>query len=459
MATLQNFKTRVRLRIGELTNGTFGIEDYEDDKEVDELKITINEAQISVCRDLFTQQWMPFRRLGTSIPVISGQTFYTLPKDYIQLVDIYHKKEDQPPLPLKPKILSNYRGQDQNAAFDGYFQYYEVSGQVGEILAEGVVTWIDENFQFAADEVSLTHVRIGDIVTNLTDGSQGVITEFGSGIAKLGDGLYGGRSNLMQYGDEFTIQSREETRFNLEVWPEISIEEPALPITEIFNDGLGRFIFSPNADSTIEKINLQLPVTAFVGDLAALQDYDPQDRLLLYIRRIIDEEKHEYEDVDIIGWQNARVGINELNIVESEIDKGHGSIQLYRDELYDAFIATRGFGLIIPDFSAKGLELLQPTKDYLFINYIKRPAELIINESVCELHEELHELVIEKAVLTLLRKKDPKLINGSILQHYKILVEDGKDFLMNLQTPNTMTINTEQMGYSTHTPDYTDIFW
>ena len=210
---------------------------------------------------------MPFRRLQSTLPLFSEQTTYTLPRDYIQMVSVYHKKDNSdPPLQLTPKILNNYREQDYHRYAGrtyNYLSYYEVSGQIGEVLAEGTVTWTD-GLQLAADNVSLTKVRIGDLVQNITDNSQGVITNFGSGIATLGDGLHGGRSNRLQFGDEFLIQSREESRFALETWPTITLSEIKLKIEQVDEHTRGGSVFFiPDADATIEKINVRLPTAVF----------------------------------------------------------------------------------------------------------------------------------------------------------------------------------------------------
>ena len=586
MATLNDLRIRTRLRLGELTPGTFGIEDYEGRDDVDEVKLALNSAQVEVCRDIFTQQWMPFRRLQSTLPLFSEQTIYTLPRDYIQMVSVYHKKDNSdPPLQLTPKILNNYREQDYHRYAGrtyNYLSHYEVSGQIGEVLAEGNVTWTDGS-QLAADDVSLTRVRVGDIVQNITDGSQGVITNFGSGIASLEDGLHGGRSNRLQFGDEFLIQSREESRFALETWPTITLEEIKIKTEQVDEYTYGGSVFFRVAeDAIIENINVRLSQDLFmnttkhtniietmsksfvservpadfsndfsyirsVGDdiltinyldhqrefltsqdrvgetvlikgdgidwklkIKSVRDLDPQSmanameidetqstrtgrlidstaydiefysdtpievenigvlsnvtpqtRLIFWLRRVIDIERHEYEDIDIIGWQNVKAGINELSVLEAEINKGKGFIQLNRGEMYEIFIgnADTGQGLIIEPFTTADITLLQPPTDHLIINYVKRPAEFILEESICELYDELHELVIEKAVLTLMRKKDPKMINGSILQYYKTLVEEAKEFLANLLPPDNMTIDTEVPGLSTHTPNHSSWYW
>ena len=463
MATLNDLRIKTRLRLGELTPGTFGIEDYEGKDDVDEVKLALNSAQVEVCRDIFTQQFMPFRRLQSTLPLFSEQAIYTLPRDYIQMVSVYHKKNNsEPPLQLTPKILDKYREQDYHQYTSrtyNYLNYYEVSGQIGEVLAEGTVTWTDGS-QLAADNVSLTKVRVGDIVQNLTDNSQGIITNFGSGIASLDDGLHGGRSNRLQFGDEFLIQSREESRFALETWPTLTLPEIKTKVEQVDEHTRGGSIFFiPTEDTTIETINIRIPTAVFQSG-GALENYNPQTRLILYLRRVIDPTANtfEYETIDTIGWQNAKAGINELSVLDAEINKGKGHIQINRGETYEVFLATEGFGLII-DFTINDLELLQPPTDHLIINYVKRPAEFIIEESICELYDELHELVVEKAVLTLLRKKDSKMINGSILQYYKTLVEEGKEFLANLLPPDNMSIDTEVPGLSTHTPDFSSWYW
>ena len=468
MATLTDFKISTRLRLGELAAGTYGIEDYEDQDSVDELKFELNAAQISVCRDIWTQQWMPFRRLRNILPIISGETVYTLPRDYIQMVSCYHKKPDQTPIELKPKILSKYReiddGEtDYSGHSESWYQYYEVSGQIGEIIVEGVVTWADDAFQFAADNTSLAGVRVGDIVNNLTDGSQGVITQFGSGIATLGDELHGGRSNRMQYGDEFSIQTREESRFALETWPAVHIASPKLELTETLSED-GRLIFQPKLDGTIENIELRLPQSLFLED-GLLEDVSEQTRFLLTIREVDATTYAPGDTLDIIGFQDVMAGINELNVIESEISKGRGSLQFDRSKTYDAYLTSPEYPLGVDalgidfSFTINDLSLLQPTTDFLIVNYVKRMSPFLIDESVCELMPELHELVIEKAVISLLRKKDPKMVNASILQHYKALVKDAKDFLASLLPPDAIDIDDEYGGIQTHSPGMSSYYW
>ena len=322
------------------------------------------------------------------------------------------------------------------------------------ILAEGTVTWVDHREQFAADNVNLTEVQVGDVVTNITDESQAVITNIGSGIATLGDGLFGGRSNYMQVGDEFIIQTREETRFALEVWPPVTIESPLLEITEVERVD-GSLYFTTAGDSVIESLELRLSQDLFIEG-GELEDYEDYERLLLYI-----VDTNAVQIVDIIGFQNAKAGINELRVVESEVDKGHGSVQLYGGITYQAYLvpASNLNTIINADIKASDLKLMQPSKEYLSMNYVKRPAAFIIDASLCELPDELHEGLIEKAALTALRKKNPSLINGSVLQYYKILVEDIKNYLMNRQPPDAQTIDPEERGIATHTPGYTSYYW
>ena len=463
--TLIDFKNEVRFRLGELADGTWANDaEYQNGlarQNIDELKMCINSAQVSVCRDIFTAQWMPFRRLKAVIPILSGVNEYTLPKDYIQMVSIYHHKPDQTPIRLTPKILANYRQHDpeliDNFASEGYyFEHYEVSGQTGEILADGVVTWVDDAFQFAADNADLQNVRVGDIVNNITDGSQGIITNFGSGIATLGERLHGGRSNRMQYGDEFTIQSREENRFVLETYPKIRLSSNKLQTDEVNVDS-GRITFRPQRDGTIEEINVRLGQDLFLAG-GLLENINPQTRLLLYLRRVIGID--EYETLDIISWQNAKIGVNTLNVVESEINKGQGAIQLNRNTTYDAYIVQGDTQTTLPiNWTLNDLDFLQPPTDYLAITYHKRPAEMILDQSVCELMEELYELVIEKAALTALRKKDVNLVNASVSAHYKALVKDAKEFMTNLQPPDSQTIDAEDLGTATYTPGYTEYYW
>lgn len=472
MATLQDLKIRTLLRLGQITEGSWGKEIYfegtADEVEVDELKMVLNESQVSVLRDIYTHQFMPYKRLNDRIPIIPGQTIYTLPQEYIQMVSIYHHKDNQRPKRLKPAILTNFRQfynenaqQVTGAASPRYFEKYEVSGQIGHILAHGTVTWADTQDQFASDNVNLTAVRQGDLVTNATDNSQGVITQFGSGIATIGDGFHGGRSNRIQIGDEFIIHSREESRFALEVWPPIDFEPPelsyeyvSLPFDTTTENAL---TMSPTADGVIEKVRLQFSKDVFDN---ILPDYDAQDRLLLYIRNA-----NTGQEVDTLGFQNAMIGWNELDVVDSRLSNTRGYIQLLDSETYEVYLVSADSiqnGLPV-DWSLAGntkIEFIQQSTEFLGINFVKRPAPFIIDESICELADELHECLIEKACLTALRKIDEKLINQSILAHYKIVLNDAKMLLTNLQEPTAHNVfDQEDLGLHNYTPGFTSVFW
>ena len=483
MATAQDLKTRLRLRLGEVSDGTWAHDTgYQDEANsgnttpVDELLLVLNEAQVSVLRDIFTHQFIPFARLNTTIPIESEETEYTLPADYIQMIDIYHNKPNEPPLKIEPKMLSYYREVDPNlanssAVATSYYQYYDIPGQTGVILADGTVTWTGEGSrtQFAADNTNLEGVREGDIVQNITDGSEGIITNFGSGIADLGDGLHGGRANIMRYGDEFIIQSREEERFTLEVWPSIKISSPEISYT--VNSAINsRMVITPNQSDTFESVSLRLPQALFLTG-GVLENYNIQDRLLLHLRRIDDIDNHEFTTIDIFGFQDAKAGYNTLRVIESEINKGHGYNQLERGQQYDMFLAFAPSpvqpidqpdsffqdGLLV---NTNDVKFIRPSEEFLSINYVKRPARFISNLSRCELPEELHEPLIEKAALTAMRKIDPSSINASLLQHYKILIEDVKNYLVNQQPPHAQTIdNEEARGVSTFTPGFSSYYW
>ena len=117
---------------------------------------------------------------------------------------------------------------------------------------------------------------------------------------------------------------------------------------------------------------------------------------------------------------------------------------------------TLGFDF---DFTTDSFKLLQPTTDFIAITFVKRPAEMIIDQSMLELPDEFEELVIEKATLTMLRKKDPKMVNASIMQFYKALVADSKEYLASLQPPDAYTIDPEHVGITTYTPGYSEYYW
>ena len=616
-ATLMDLKIRMLMRLGEITNGTWStneiyFEGTPDEIEIDELKIYLNEAQVSVLRDVFTHQWIPFRRLNDRIPLIPNQTLYTLPREYIQMVKVYHKRGNRQPLLLEPAILSMYKQLNTDTRIAAsitsqYLEFYEVSGQIGEIIAQGEVTWNDPQDQFTAEQVGLASVNVGDLVSNITDGSQGVVTNFGSGIITLGQGLHGGRSNRMQLGDEFIIQTREESRFAIEVWPPVSFQEPEIklinistppveiqtpdtpantlfnsnmalltkadivrtlpPILRFFNESgvrnsinttlltaikqnpstiitlassysynletdtltdffnligdLGdnkdedlrtfwvtnefldvlksetettklialinneqsqqptapksqntyRLKFSPEHDAGAETLRIKFAKSVFDD---VLTNYNEQDRLLIYIIERIEDTPHDNVDqtpsdaervqtIEILGFQNAMIGWNELNITERRQSTNRGFVQLRRDKVYELYIVRADdIANILPlNFGVDTeVELLQQSNEYLDISFVKRAAPFIINESICELMDELHEALIEKAVLTALRKRTEYSVSPQMIEHYKTIIASTKMFLVNMNLePTSYTIDDGLGGSRNLTPGYTDIYW
>lgn len=676
MANLMDLKVRTLMRLGEITNGTWSsnevyFEGTEDEIIVDEIKVALNESQVSVLRDVFTHQWIPFRRLNDRIPLIPNQVIYTLPREYIQMVTCYHKRGNRQPLKLTPAILSMYRQLNTDVRTSGsatnqYLEYYEISGQIGEIIAQGEVTWQNASNQFTAEQIGLALVNRGDLVSNLTDGSQAVITNVENGIITMGQGLHGGRSNRMQLGDEFIIQTREESRFAIEVWPPVNFTDPKieiipiLPASEImmpdpqpkpqpdpepdpptyianrirtyFNpstlelpavgqifsvdieldnpqqqgfvgyqvglrfdtdvieyvDSNIRNIFGDSTFSTVAndaegdllpnvpnsnfaiasldargpsgvlinprtatlatirfRVVSQAPITITMNDIifsdtqsmalseisepgnlsltspipptappslsppsnpqqlyrlkfrvkhdagaerlrinfsknvfdTILTDHNEQDRLLLYIIERIENtptdnvdqtpsDAERVEIVEILGFQNAMIGWNDLDITSRRQTSNRGWVQLRRDKVYELYIVSADdpSNLLKLNYeSVTGnikIELLTQADEYLDLTYVKRAAPLIINESICELMDELHELLIEKTCLTLLRKKNEYTITPQMTEHYKTLLASAKMFLVNMNLePTSYTIDDGLGGPRNATPGYTDIYW
>ena len=468
MASLLDLKNSLRFRLGEIEGGTWTTETYKNSvsdatgTEIDELKMLLNEAQVSVLRDIFTHQWIPFRRLNDTIPIVPLQTNYTLPVEYIQMVDIYHHKGNQTPIRLEPRVLSQYRQLNPNIRNSGsgssgqYFEFYEVSGQTGLIVAEGVVTWQINDINFSAENTDLTGVRVGDLITNLTDNSQAVITDIGSSV-ETADGFFGGRSNRMQTGDEFIIHSREESRFNLEVWPPIEFASSKLTYTPDNTDD-NKIQLRTNNDGVIKTIRVNFKMSLFQSG-GPLENYESHERLLIYIKNITTDET-----IDILGFQRAMAGWNQLEIVNSRLDDTQGYTQFTVDNLYEMYIvhADDVDTPLALDFSLTGtstIELIQQSEEYLSVSFVKRAAPFIIDQSICELPEEFHEALVEKAALTALRKTNNGIVNQSLLSYYKIIINDAKTFLMNRQEPYSHTIDSEEGGTFTHTPGFSAYNW
>lgn len=442
---------RCRFRVGEVGTklGTFSDE---------EIYLRLNESQVTYTRDVYSGLFFPFRRLNSRVPCVSNQVIYTAPDDYLSMVHIYHHKTGQTPVKLIRKNIAHYREYDitdseentygflsteVNVNEAGYYSYYEEVGQAGIIVDEGVITnvipgakagtaqFTDENHH------GLGPVRVGDVVTNQTDGSQAVITQIGSGIFSFDNGWHGGRSNYPQVGDTYIIQTREEHRFAFEVWPRISF--PDLKITKGEPQENNIYSFSLNRDDLFSQIGIQFSI----DDLRNVE----QDTRLIVI--LTTENNLQLE---IGSFSDARVGRNTITALDQQQTRGH---QLYQNDPYKLEvkrISATGRKLAQ---SFKEIELFRPTEDYLSMTYVKRPAEFKIPESICELPEEILDGLVEKTVLTLLRKENPDEINQQVLANYQNERAEAREYLANRQPPEIDYVEDDELASNrTFTPGY-----
>ena len=487
--TAEYLKDMLRLRLGELGTdaGT-----WTDDLLYD----ILNQAQVVWCRHIFQGVHYPFRRIGTTIPCISDSVIYAYPDDYISTVSIYHHKTTgNKPVKLFRRNLENIRvyGSRSNsydlgypatvpvtAGQAGYYQFYDEVGQTGTIIDEGIISQIVEGStqgttQFVDENHSgLGPARVGDIVTNLTDNSQAVITDIGSGIFSFEKGWHGGRSNYPQPGDKYTIQTREEHRFTFETFPKITF--PDLDITRGCPN-YNTYRFCLDRDDQFNIINVKFSQDQlrgvqqddrFILILSRVQEGDDPDTFLTFetqgqqniVLQFADDRDPKAapplptEEIEVASFVDARVGNNRIETVSNI----NANLQLYQNIWYEIALYQAAFNSVErTPCPAQEIALLRPPEDYMTINYIKRAAEFKIPESICELPDELHDGLVERAVITALRYINPDMIPAGLLTNYKEEVKDGREFLANRQPPEVDFVEDDEiLGHHTFTPGYSE---
>lgn len=214
--------TNFRLRLGEPREGTFRKIYYDGiNADLDELLEILNEAQRHVCWICYSANHALLESTFY-IEVLDGVTRYTLPELFLGAVAIFHHSYGSE-YEVERANLFEIRAQTRSKYSDYVFRYYEIREQVPVMSApRGIVTEDSENQIVVA---AIAAARVGDIVQNITDDSQGVISgTFPSQNIVIVDGLAGGQTNTFQKGDIYQIDMAEKTRDAIDFWPEITVD-------------------------------------------------------------------------------------------------------------------------------------------------------------------------------------------------------------------------------------------
>ena len=226
--TLSDLRTRLNVRTGD-PNGDF--------LSTSERDMIINDAARKVASDLY--------RNGTAlltdrkkIQLEPNVTEYALPDDLIGVQEVFWE-DSNTRYEVEQRPLQSFKDIDRTGDRPVYF---DVFGQTGEFVGRGTVygatmfgdaTYSDHTFrlspQYSTAGATVTPhplvatVAVGDIVYNLSDDSQGVVTSTDSGESSnqiyVTSQLSGGERDTAQVGDEILIERGHKTLPALHLYP------------------------------------------------------------------------------------------------------------------------------------------------------------------------------------------------------------------------------------------------
>ena len=313
--------TKFRLRLGEPREGTFRIVRYDGiNSNLDELLEIINESQQHVTWICYSANHSLLEDTFY-IEVLNGVTRYTLPELTLGPVAVFHHSHGQE-YEVERANLFEIRAQTRSRQSDFVFRYYEIREQVPILSApRGVVSENSPN-QLVASDVNA--VRVGDIVHNLTDGSQGVVNAIFPTIhAASVEALAGGKTNIFQQGDVFQIEMAEKTRDAIDFWPEINVDNFSTIYT-----GQPRHIILQE-DNVLSQVGAKI--------LSLPSGFEQDEQLIL---RVFDED-------DEVVIEGAREGL-EIGTNDFSLPKFPNMVQLREDVDYTVRVFRAENGNEVP---------------------------------------------------------------------------------------------------------------
>lgn len=214
---------------------------YSSGSPIDEEATILNDAARKVSSDLY--------RNGTalltgqkSITPEPGVTEYALPKDLIGVQEVFWE-DSSTRYEVEQRPLQSFQDIDRTVDRPIYF---DVFGQSADIVAR---TWSQEDTKFGGAGKDADHtvrlgwyynnggevlttafsgIRVGDVLHNMTDGSEGTIAAIIEENASPADNYYltaelrGGTKNVCTYGDVLQIERAEKVNPILHIYPQVS---------------------------------------------------------------------------------------------------------------------------------------------------------------------------------------------------------------------------------------------
>jgi len=404
MATMRQMKIALRRRMGEPLQGTWGKFRYEENRPgetTDELLETLNEAQDLVAREIYTPESYPFVRYDIEIPVVSGRDIYTMPVDFIAVEELRYIRRTQN-YPMKRRAIKSVRYFNDRTYSGGVLQYYDYQGLINTYIAEGL---IDESSDTVLidNTGNFSDVRIGDIVYNLTDGSEGVVTSFRKGRVTV-DALQGGRANCFRVNDTYAIATPEDTRWALQTYPRITTTDKA-----VYSGDANAFELS--ASDVIPNSGIQMKFDSLPSD------YE-DDEVISFVFYEGDTILEDTTGQPVEFSRDAiRIGYNTLSLPTEYLNFGSKyafNVQL-KENIGYSLKAFRSDGSQLPISSIK---LSKRTEDRMLMTYARTPRRMVTDDSICEFPNEFNEAVYKRAKIILHEKLNNEGVSPQLYSEY-----------------------------------------
>ena len=421
--TLREAIVNLQFRLSQPTEGTLGRINYSRfSEQVDELKLVCNEAQRAAAIRCCTPTTALLRSHKQRIQVISGATTYALKDDYLSTDYVkYLNKIGE--YPVKPRDMKGFPPTETSERTIGYnnnsnrYRYYDVYGQGSQEKLVGVVREASLN-EVRDNYATFDGIRAGDFVYNITDGSQGAVTNVIPSETTLDDeniltktavylkidSLTGGKANRFLQGDQYVIASVEELNELMHIYPKIEFEETTTKIV--------------SANSAVWSAQEAFTLNTLDVTINTIPDHiEDDDRLVIELLQ--GTTLASTDPASFRSKLGVTKGVNRVTFDEAVFQSG---IRIEEDTDYTVRATVGSWELTINavDVYAYG------TSDYLLHSYSRIPIKMEHENAVCEVppwgldlfYAEAKKLAAMKITRTI--AADPGLEAECQIEHKKI---------------------------------------
>ena len=289
--TLKELRERLRLRLGD-PSGNFISKSatYTDaSNPIDEEAMIINDSARQVTADLY-RNGVSLLTGRQELALEPNQTEYALPADTLGVQEVFwntsnirHEVEQRP--------LQSFQDIDQVGSRP---EKFDVWGQAAEVVATtyaaadtyiGDSTYADHTVKIGnyynergeAKSTDFSAIKTGDILHNLDDDSQGVITTQPLTDTATPNNYYltakltGGKANFTRYGDRVQIERADKTLPLLHIWPTVERSE----LVEVVQTGVVSDFLNNNVYVSVRNSNRATTTIPAVKGGGTLTDLAP----------------------------------------------------------------------------------------------------------------------------------------------------------------------------------------